>query len=156
MCINQHNRTISTNTQLIKKSKAMQGTPKMQIQGSYSPFMSSLHFCCSLFYYKFKISSIFLNFYLFQLKQPQNYPPLQLLIFRYTASDEAGHWVAVAGRTGLAYYNVQSHKWTLFGNQTQEKDFIVTGGMLWWRHLLVIGCFNISANRYRPKKVCFI
>jgi len=66
---------------------------------------------------------------------------------RYTASDEAGHWVAVAGRTGLAYYNVQSHKWTLFGNQTQEKDFIVTGGMLWWRHLLVIGCFNISANR---------
>ena len=44
-------------------------------------------------------------------------------------------------------YNVTSNKWTLFGNQTQEKDFIVTGGMLWWRHFLVIGCFNISANR---------
>ena len=66
---------------------------------------------------------------------------------RYTASDAPGSWVAVAGRTGLAHYNVTSNKWTLFGNQTQEKDFIVTGGMLWWRHFLVIGCFNISANR---------
>ena len=66
---------------------------------------------------------------------------------RYTASDEAGSWVAVAGRTGLAHYNVTTNKWILFGNQTQEKDFIVTGGMLWWRQYLVIGCFNISANR---------
>ena len=66
---------------------------------------------------------------------------------RYTASDGAGSWVAVAGRTGLAHYSVTTNKWILFGNQTQEKDFIVTGGMLWWRQYLVIGCFNISANR---------
>ena len=71
---------------------------------------------------------------------------------RYTASGQetearAGGWVAVAGRTGLAHYNVHTTKWTLFGNQTQEKDFIVTGGMLWWRSFLVIGCFNISSNR---------
>ena len=55
--------------------------------------------------------------------------------------------MAVAGRTGLAHYNVTNNKWTLFGNQTQEKDFIATGGMLWWKQFLVVGCFNISANR---------
>ena len=66
---------------------------------------------------------------------------------RYTACDSTGHWMAVAGRTGLAYYNDHNKKWKLFGNETQEKDFIVTGGVLWWKDFLVIGCFNISANR---------
>jgi len=66
---------------------------------------------------------------------------------RYTACDSTGGWMAVAGRTGLAYYNDHNKKWKLFGNETQEKDFIVTGGVLWWKDFLVIGCFNISANR---------
>jgi len=66
---------------------------------------------------------------------------------RYTACDPTGHWLAVAGRTGLAYYCDTNKKWKLFGNETQEKDFIVTGGILWWKDFLVIGCFNISANR---------
>jgi len=66
---------------------------------------------------------------------------------RYTACDTTGQWLAVAGRTGLAYYSEHNKKWKLFGNETQEKDFIVTGGVLWWKDFLVIGCFNISANR---------
>ena len=66
---------------------------------------------------------------------------------RYTAIDSRGSWLAVAGRTGLSHYNVNTGKWSLFGNTTQEKDFIVTGGMLWWNNFLVIGCFNISGNR---------
>ena len=49
-----------------------------------------------------------------------------------------------------------TNKWTLFGNQSQEKDFIVTGGMLWWKHFLVIGCFNISANRFEIYLLTFI
>ena len=66
---------------------------------------------------------------------------------RYTACDSSGRWLAVAGRTGLAHYSDTNSKWTLFGNQSQERDFIVTGGLLWWQHFLIIGCFNISANR---------
>ena len=66
---------------------------------------------------------------------------------RYTACDSTGHWVAVAGRTGLAHYSDHNKKWKMFGNETQEKDFIVTGGVLWWKEFLVVGCFNISGNR---------
>jgi len=66
---------------------------------------------------------------------------------RYTACDSTGHWVAVAGRTGIAHYASQNKKWKLFGNETQEKDFMVTGGVLWWKDFLIIGCFNISGNK---------
>jgi len=66
---------------------------------------------------------------------------------RYTAVDESASWVAVAGRTGVAHYSTASRKWRLFGNESQERGFIVTGGLLWWKEFLVIGCFNIATNR---------
>ena len=53
--------------------------------------------------------------------------------------------MAVAGRTGLAHYSILQRKWRLFGNETQEKDFIVTGGLLWWRDCIVVGCYNLAA-----------
>ncbi|XP_026321124.1 guanine nucleotide exchange factor subunit Rich isoform X2 [Hyposmocoma kahamanoa] len=62
---------------------------------------------------------------------------------RYSAIDEAGMNVCVAGRTGLAHYSGASRRWKLFGNEAQEKDFVVTGGMLWWRDYIVIGCYSI-------------
>lgn len=40
-----------------------------------------------------------------------------------------------------------SRKWKLFGNETQEKDFVVTGGLLWWRDHVVMGCYSILENR---------
>ena len=45
--------------------------------------------------------------------------------------DDHSEHIAVAGRTGFAHYSVALRKWRLFGNETQEKDFIVTGGILW-------------------------
>lgn len=48
-------------------------------------------------------------------------------ILQYTAIDNDGQNLAVAGRTGLAHYSLVTRKWKLFGNETQEKDFIVTG-----------------------------
>lgn len=62
---------------------------------------------------------------------------------RFSAIDQAGVNLCVAGRTGLAHYNCASKRWKLFGNETQEKDFVVTGGMLWWRDYIVIGCYSI-------------
>jgi RAB6A-GEF complex partner protein 1 len=58
---------------------------------------------------------------------------------QYSAIDEEGVNVCVAGRTGLAHYSCSSRRWKLFGNEAQEKDFVVTGGMLWWRDYVVIG-----------------
>ncbi|PNF21795.1 Guanine nucleotide exchange factor subunit Rich [Cryptotermes secundus] len=66
---------------------------------------------------------------------------------RYTAIDSEGQNLAVAGRTGLAHYSMLSRKWKLFGNETQEKDFVVTGGLLWWRDHVVMGCYSILENR---------
>ncbi|CAF4809206.1 unnamed protein product [Pieris macdunnoughi] len=62
---------------------------------------------------------------------------------RYSALDEEGETVCVAGRTGLAHYSRTARRWKLFGNEAQEKDFVVTGGMLCWRHYIVVGCYSI-------------
>ena len=63
---------------------------------------------------------------------------------RYTAIDDICQNIAVAGRTGFAHYNIDSRRWRLFGNETQEKDFIVTGGLLWWRDRIIMGCYNLA------------
>jgi hypothetical protein len=63
--------------------------------------------------------------------------------------------MAIAGRTGLAHYSMQTRRWKLFGNETQEKDFIVAGGLLWWRDYIVMGCYSIIENsdelRFYPR-----
>ena len=64
---------------------------------------------------------------------------------RYTAMDDTSEHIAVAGRTGFAHYSLGLRKWRLFGNETQEKDFIVTGGLLWWRDHIAMGCYNLAA-----------
>ena len=58
--------------------------------------------------------------------------------------DDTSEHIAVAGRTGFAHYSISLRKWRLFGNETQEKDFIVTGGLLWWRDHIVMGCYNLA------------
>ncbi|KAK5648957.1 hypothetical protein RI129_003849 [Pyrocoelia pectoralis] len=66
---------------------------------------------------------------------------------RYAGIDHDGQNVAIAGRTGLAHYSMLTRRWKLFGNETQEKDFVVTGGILWWRDYVVVGCYSIIENR---------
>lgn len=62
---------------------------------------------------------------------------------RYSAIDSEGLHLAVAGRTGLAHYSMLSKKWKLFGNESQEKDFVVSGGLLWWKGFVVMGCYSL-------------
>ncbi|XP_015585009.1 guanine nucleotide exchange factor subunit Rich isoform X2 [Cephus cinctus] len=66
---------------------------------------------------------------------------------RYTAIDNEGISIAVAGRTGLAHYSLLSRKWKLFGNETQERDFIVTGGLLWHRGYLIAGSYSLLEDK---------
>lgn len=65
---------------------------------------------------------------------------------RYSAIDQEGQNIAIAGRTGLAHYSMLTRRWKLFGNETQEKDFTVTGGLLWWRDYIILGCYSIVDN----------
>lgn len=63
---------------------------------------------------------------------------------RFSAIDATGLYLAAAGRTGVAVYSMLSRKWKLFGNERQEKDFLVTGGLLWWDSFLVMGCYSLE------------
>lgn len=62
---------------------------------------------------------------------------------QYSAISTDGVNIAVAGRTGVAIYSIFTRKWKLFGNETQEKDFIVTGGLLWWDDFVIMGCYSL-------------
>lgn len=71
---------------------------------------------------------------------------------RFAALDAKTEYVAVAGRTGVAIYSRFKRRWKLFGNESQERDFVVTGGLLWSGTAcgaphLVMGCYNITSDR---------
>ena len=60
--------------------------------------------------------------------------------------DETGTLLAVAGRTGFAHYSLATRKWKMFGNESQEKEFVVTGGLLWYQDFLIIGITTLILN----------
>ncbi|XP_039489642.2 guanine nucleotide exchange factor subunit Rich [Drosophila santomea] len=76
------------------------------------------------------------------LQLPLNYAATNWPI-RYAAIDPDGLHLAVAGRTGLAHYSLVTRRWKLFGNESQEKDFVVSGGLLWWHGFIVMGCYSL-------------
>ncbi|KAI8037809.1 hypothetical protein M5D96_009310 [Drosophila gunungcola] len=76
------------------------------------------------------------------LQLPLNYAATNWPI-RYAAIDPDGLHLAVAGRTGLAHYSLVTRRWKLFGNESQEKDFVVSGGLLWWHGFVVMGCYSL-------------
>ncbi|ERE77129.1 putative protein RIC1 like protein [Cricetulus griseus] len=63
---------------------------------------------------------------------------------RFSAIDELGQNIAVAGKFGFAHYSLLTKKWKLFGNITQEQNMIVTGGLAWWNDFMVLACYNLS------------
>ncbi|XP_067612874.1 guanine nucleotide exchange factor subunit Rich [Eurosta solidaginis] len=89
------------------------------------------------------ISSILSESKLWNIIQlPQTYAASNWPI-RYSAINTAGSHLAVAGRTGLAHYSMVTKRWKLFGNESQEKDFVVSGGLLWWKGFIVLGCYSL-------------
>lgn len=62
---------------------------------------------------------------------------------RYASIDQTGQFIAIAGKNGFAIYPMLNRKWKLFGNETQEKDFEVCGGLIWFKEMIVMGCFNL-------------
>jgi hypothetical protein len=66
---------------------------------------------------------------------------------RLVAVDYAGSFVAVAGRFGFAFFSRHLQRWKLFGNESQERDFTVTGGLLWWEDYVCAACYNIRDRK---------
>ena len=57
---------------------------------------------------------------------------------RYASISSDGKLIAVAGRRGLTHYSAASGRWKLFGDESEEKSFVVKGGLLWFHHVLVV------------------
>ncbi|KAI8142660.1 RIC1-domain-containing protein [Fennellomyces sp. T-0311] len=71
------------------------------------------------------------------------YPPMYITDhwpIRYASISPDGKFVAVAGRRGLAHYNTFSNRWKMFGNQQQEQEFLVRGGLAWYKNILIAAC----------------
>ncbi|XP_015789776.1 guanine nucleotide exchange factor subunit Rich [Tetranychus urticae] len=67
---------------------------------------------------------------------------------RLAAINSKGNCIAIAGSNGFAHYSLVTRKWKLFGNETQEKDFEVRGGLLWWNDYIVMSCYNLVIGNY--------
>ena len=62
---------------------------------------------------------------------------------RFFAIDPiASQNLAVSGTRGFAVYSLFNRKWKMFNCENHERDFLVTGGFLWFYHFLICGCLN--------------
>lgn len=66
---------------------------------------------------------------------------------RYAAMSSSGNWLAAAGRRGFSHYSLLSRRWKMFGNETQESDMLVTGGLAWWKEFICVPCYNLLDQR---------
>ncbi|VDO37089.1 unnamed protein product [Onchocerca flexuosa] len=66
---------------------------------------------------------------------------------RLVEMDDHGQWLVVAGARGFIHYNLITRKWRMFGNESQERDMLVTGGMTVWEEYVVIACYDIDRSK---------
>ncbi|KAI8089450.1 RIC1-domain-containing protein [Halteromyces radiatus] len=65
---------------------------------------------------------------------------------RYASISPDGKFIAIAGRRGLAHFSTLSSRWKLFGNQQQEQQILVRGGLVWYKQILIAPCEVISSG----------
>ncbi|CAG9534420.1 unnamed protein product [Cercopithifilaria johnstoni] len=80
------------------------------------------------------------------LSPPNNYLSFNWPI-RLVEMDDHGQWLVVAGARGFIHYNLMARKWRMFGNESQERDMLVTGGMTIWGGYVVIACYDIDRSK---------
>ncbi|KAI8908491.1 hypothetical protein EDD86DRAFT_18401 [Gorgonomyces haynaldii] len=69
----------------------------------------------------------------------ENWPVLVVSI------NATGQFIAIAGKHGLAHYNLASGKWKLFGNEQHEKSFSVSS-IVWFRSMMICGCQDATGK----------
>lgn len=70
---------------------------------------------------------------------------------RLASVDKSGQSIAIAGRSGFAHYSIPTRKWKLFGNESQEKDFEVCGGIVYYEQFVILSCFNIPETSFEVR-----
>lgn len=80
------------------------------------------------------------------LSVPNNYLSFNWPI-RLVEMDDHGQWLVAAGSRGFLHYNLITRKWRMFGNESQERDMLVTGGMTIWEGYVVVACYDIDRSK---------
>ncbi|CAK9302649.1 unnamed protein product [Gordionus sp. m RMFG-2023] len=67
---------------------------------------------------------------------------------KMTAIDKSGQGIAIAGKNGFLHYNTLTRKWKMFGNESQERQFSIYGGLVWWKEFIFLACLNTETKNY--------
>ncbi|CAJ0585488.1 unnamed protein product, partial [Mesorhabditis spiculigera] len=66
---------------------------------------------------------------------------------RFAAIDrEEVKYLAIAGTRGLAHMNIEKGKWKIFGNESQEREINVTGGIFIWKGTVGAACTQVESG----------
>ncbi|KAJ3119875.1 hypothetical protein HK098_005087, partial [Nowakowskiella sp. JEL0407] len=63
--------------------------------------------------------------------------------------DETGNFLAISGKRGFCHYSKISKRWKLFGNEQQELNFVVDGGIVWFHGIIIVSCFDFVNLEYQ-------
>ncbi|GMS87136.1 hypothetical protein PENTCL1PPCAC_9311 [Pristionchus entomophagus] len=68
---------------------------------------------------------------------------------RFASLDrETGRTLVVAGSAGLSFCALSNQRWKIFGNESQERELRVTGGVFVWRGAMVGACAENAIKLY--------
>uniref|UniRef100_A0A0N5AX60 Protein RIC1 homolog n=1 Tax=Syphacia muris TaxID=451379 RepID=A0A0N5AX60_9BILA len=66
---------------------------------------------------------------------------------RFVSIDRENYqWLIVAGTRGFTHCNMLTDRWRLFGNESQEKDMLVTGGLAVWKRFAIVSCYDVNRD----------
>lgn len=74
---------------------------------------------------------------------PQSYLDTNWPVRLFAIDPHTSQNLAITGLNGLAIYSLLTRRWKLFGNENHERDFVVTGGFLWFHDYIIAGCYNL-------------
>ncbi|KAG5355595.1 Guanine nucleotide exchange factor subunit Rich [Yarrowia sp. C11] len=57
-------------------------------------------------------------------------------------------YFAVAGARGLCHYSINSGRWKMFAEEYMDNEFVVKGGMIWFKHFLICGVYSFTTGGY--------
>lgn len=99
------------------------------------------------------VIQVFNETFQYDKKYPKSYIDSNWPIRAYSISHN-GLFIAIAGRTGLAHFNIASRKWKVFSNKQEEESFYVVGSLVWFKYLIIASCFNCISESFEVQKLC--
>ncbi|KAA3675703.1 RAB6A-GEF complex partner protein 1 [Paragonimus westermani] len=70
---------------------------------------------------------------------------------RFVAVSTDGERIVVSGSHGFAHYNFSTKRWSVFGNEVQERSMQVYGGIVWWKHFICCCCYSLNHDEYEVR-----